>query len=67
MGAVSQVKSAAVYTRISLDNDGTEQWDGLNLTRQHAIVSAIVDHVVIAESPGGGRFDPARIRPVWRL
>lgn len=44
-----------------------DQWDGLNLTRQNAIVSAVLDHVVIAESPGGGRFDPARIRPVWRL
>ena len=44
-----------------------DQWDSLNLTRQHAIVSAVLDHVVIAESPGGGRFDPARIRPVWRI
>lgn len=45
-----------------------EQWDTLNLSRQHAIISAVVDHVVIAPPTGNpGVFDPARVQPVWRL
>lgn len=44
-----------------------QQWDGLNLTRQHAIVSAVLDHVVIEAATPSNQFDPARLRPVWRL
>lgn len=44
------------------------RWAELNLTRQAAIISAIVDHVVIAPSPTRGRiFDPNRVNIVWRL
>ena len=45
-----------------------QEWDGLNLSRQHAIVAAVLDHVVIAApSVSGGKFDPTRVQPVWRL
>lgn len=44
------------------------QWAGLNLSRQHAIVSAILDHAVIAPgAPGVRALDPDRVAPVWRL
>jgi site-specific DNA recombinase len=44
------------------------QWEGLNLTRQAAIIAAVVDHVVIAATgPTGRRFDTGRVQPVWRL
>jgi len=43
-------------------------WDTLNLTRQAAIVAAVLDHAVIAPGVLGSRsLDPARVRPVWRL
>jgi len=43
-------------------------WAQLNLTRQHAIVAAILDHVIIAPGALGARsFDPARVDPRWRL
>jgi site-specific DNA recombinase len=44
------------------------QWDSLDLTRQHAIVSAVVDHVEVSSGRRGyNRFDESRLRPVWRL
>ena len=43
-------------------------WAGLNLTRQAAIIRAVVDHIVIgAGTQGAHVVDPARVRPVWRL
>lgn len=43
-------------------------WSGLNLTRQAAIVRAVLDHAVIGPGkPGARSFDPDRVRPVWRL
>lgn len=45
-----------------------QQWSQLNLTRQHAIVAAVLDHAVILPGISGARsLDPARVSPVWRL
>lgn len=45
-----------------------EQWDSLNLTRQAAIVRAVLDRVVVGPGTSGARsLDPERVRPVWRL
>ena len=47
-----------------------EQWDSLDLTRQHAIVAAVLDHVVVSPvspgRPGYNRFDESRLRAVLR-
>jgi site-specific DNA recombinase len=44
------------------------EWDSLDLTRQHAIVAAVVDHVSVAPGRRGyNRFDESRLRPFWRL
>lgn len=44
------------------------QWSSLNLTRQHAIVRALLDHAVVHPGTRGAHaLDPARIVPVWRL
>ena len=43
-------------------------WDELNLTRQAAIIAAVLDHAVIAPgTPGSRSLDPARVQPIWRL
>ena len=43
-------------------------WDELNLTRQAAIVRAVLDHAVIGPGVLGARtLDPERVQPVWRL
>lgn len=42
-------------------------WETLPLTRQAAIVAAILDHAVIAPGTSGARsVDPERVTPVWR-
>ena len=44
------------------------EWAELNLTRQHAIITAVLDHVVISPGVSGAReVDPDRADPVWRL
>jgi DNA invertase Pin-like site-specific DNA recombinase len=43
-------------------------WEGLNLTRQAAIVAAVLDYATIAPgSPAASSVDPNRIIPTWRL
>jgi DNA invertase Pin-like site-specific DNA recombinase len=45
-----------------------EKWAGLPLTRQHAIVAAVLDHVVVGPGRRGyNKFDPSRFTPVWRV
>lgn len=43
-----------------------KSWADLNLTRQAAIVAALVDHIVIGPgTPGAQAVDPARVNIVW--
>ncbi|HEY8645902.1 MAG TPA: zinc ribbon domain-containing protein [Gaiellaceae bacterium] len=43
------------------------EWDSLDLSQQHAIVSAVVDSVIVGPGrPGYNRFDESRLTPVWR-
>jgi DNA invertase Pin-like site-specific DNA recombinase len=44
------------------------QWDALTPARQRAIVSALVESIVIGPAVRGrNRFDPTRITPNWRV
>jgi DNA invertase Pin-like site-specific DNA recombinase len=44
------------------------RWSELNLTRQAAIVAAIVDHAVIGPgTPGARELDPSRVELIWKL
>lgn len=43
-------------------------WRDLPLTRQRAIVAAVLDHLVIGPGKRGlNRFDETRLTPVWRV
>ena len=45
-----------------------EDWGTLTLTRQRAIVAAVMDHATIAPATRGrNSFDPARVTPHWRI
>ena len=46
-----------------------QQWASLNLSRQHAIVKAVLDHVVIspADRRGQREVNPDRADLVWRI
>ena len=42
-------------------------WSQLPLSRQKAIVAAVIDHLVVTPGRRGpNRFDPNRVQPVWR-
>lgn len=44
------------------------EWSTLNLTRQAAIVKAVLDHAIVDKAKSaGGKFDPDRVRPTWRI
>ncbi len=43
-------------------------WATTDLNRQHAIISAVLDHVEVRPARQGyNRFDESRLTPVWRL
>jgi len=44
-------------------------WPSLSLDRKRAVLSALVDRIVVnpAVHPHGGRFDAERIEPIWRV
>jgi DNA invertase Pin-like site-specific DNA recombinase len=45
-----------------------DAWSDLPLTRQSAIVAAVLDHAVIGPGRRGyNRFEPDRVTPVWRI
>jgi hypothetical protein len=45
-----------------------DQWAEINLTRQAAIISAVLDHVVIQPAKRkSNRLDIGRVQPVWRI
>lgn len=60
-------EAAADYLGRGEELRGTRQ--GLNLSRQVAIVKAVLDHAVITKAnvPGRHALDPDRVQPVWRL
>jgi hypothetical protein len=45
-----------------------DRWEGLPLHRQHAIVAAVLHHLVVDPGRRGfNGFDPSRFRPIWRV
>jgi site-specific DNA recombinase len=45
-----------------------DQWETLSLSRQAAIIAAVLDHAVIEAGQLGARsLDPSRVRAVWRV
>jgi DNA invertase Pin-like site-specific DNA recombinase len=60
-------RADALYALTGTGSALRDQWDRLELGRQHAIVAAVIDHVVIAAGVNGARsLDPARVQIVWR-
>jgi site-specific DNA recombinase len=45
-----------------------EQWDGLDIDRQQAVIKSVLDHAVIAPgTPGSRSLDIGRVQPHWRV
>ena len=44
-----------------------EQWDGLDIDRQQAVIKSVLDHAVITPGTLGARaLDLNRVQPIWR-
>ncbi len=58
----------AIDAYIGRGNELRARWDSLNLSRQVAIIKAVLDHAIIlpAATPGRHGLDPARIEARWR-
>jgi len=43
-------------------------WNNLDLTRQHAILAAVLDHIVVGPARRGynAPLDETRLHPLWR-
>lgn len=62
-----QARASAVVDHLGQADLLRERWASLPLTRQRAIVAAVLDHVVVGPGKRGlNRFDPTRLSPVWR-
>ena len=60
-------RTTALIGHLGNASDLRERWEGLPLSRQHAIVAAVLDHVVVGRGRRGfNGFDPGRFTPVWR-
>ena len=61
-------RTNAVADYIGQADSLRHRWDSLDLSRQHAIIEAILDRLTIqpATLRGSNRFDPNRVTPTWR-
>ena len=61
-------RTTALAGQIGHATELRERWQTLPLTRQHAIVAAVLDHITVAPAarPGYNKFDPGRFTPIWR-
>jgi len=61
-------RRSALDGLVGNSEDLRQRWESLNLTRQVAIVKAVIDHLVISPAtvPGRKGLDPARVQPIWR-
>lgn len=72
--ASSRARFSQLDTRKSLRNlidQGAElrrRWADLNLHQKRAVITAVLDHVIVSPASGSGkRVDLARLHPVWRV
>ncbi len=60
--------TTAVYELAGAGGILRDQWPGLGLERQQAIIKAVLDHAVIGPgTPGPRVLDINRVQPHWRI
>lgn len=61
-------RTTAIETYVGASSALRDAWRDLPLTRQRAIVEALLDRAVVSPAVRGRtRFDPDRVEPVWRV
>jgi hypothetical protein len=60
-------RSRALDAYVGKGEELRADWAGLDLSQQHALVEAVVDHVIVGPGRRGyNRFDESRLTPFWR-
>lgn len=63
----TMTRTSALSGLVGRGDELGRTWSDLNLSRQHAIVAALVDHATIGPgTPGVHLLDPARVQITWR-
>jgi site-specific DNA recombinase len=70
--ATTRTLSERPRSGILLDVPSTEAalrtaWETWTVDRRHAVVAAVLPEVVVGPARRGKRFDPDRVKPVWRV
>lgn len=66
--ALARVTGTSAVTPLIEAGDLRTTWNEMPLSRKRAVLSALVEHVVINPAVRGrNRFDPDRVDPVWRI
>ena len=71
--SLKKTLSRATRTTVLADYIGQtatlrRQWADLDLSRQQAIVRAVLDHITVGPAVRGrNTFDPTRFTPTWKL
>jgi hypothetical protein len=61
-------RSGAIDAYVGSSDTLRAAWGALPLSRQRAVVAAVLDRAVVSPAtPGRARFEPDRIEPLWRL
>ena len=61
-------RASAVLPYVGASSKLREAWPELSLSRQRAVVAAVLDRAVIGRAkPGRTSFDEDRVEPVWRV
>lgn len=61
-------RSAALADYVGDASTLRERWSGLDLSRQRAIIEAVLDRATVLPGVRGrNRFDPDRVDPLWRV
>lgn len=60
-------RTSTVEPFVGKGDELRQQWDALDLSQQHAIVAAVLDHITVGPGRRGyNRFDESRLTPVSR-
>jgi site-specific DNA recombinase len=61
-------RSAALADYVGDASTLRDRWSGLDLSRQRAIIEAVLDRATVLPAVRGrNRFDPDRVDPLWRV
>lgn len=59
-------QTRALDTFVGTVEEMRTRWDTANVSQRRAVVTAVLEKVIVHPAAGGNRFDSDRLEPVWR-